>query len=82
MDIPVYANIVKGDKKLIGKLTLDARALPNDTFYSIALILKPDGLYNHTPVAATLIDDYDLSLGLSNAYAPGSEFILSLMNKR
>jgi hypothetical protein len=82
MEIPVYANILRGNKTLVGSLKLDPRALPDDTFYSICLVLKPDGPYKHTPVAATLVDDYDFSLGLSNAYGPGSEFILSLMNKR
>lgn len=81
MKIPVYRDLTKGDKTLVGVLELDPKLLPPDPFYSICLVSKKEGEFNHVVVAASLVDDYNLCIALSNQYRLGTDKMLELMGK-
>lgn len=74
MKIPVYRNLDAGDKTIVGVLELDTSKLPYDPFFSIVLVNQKTSKsgYSYSPVAASIVDDYNLALALSRQYMPGS----------
>lgn len=82
MKIPVYRDLTKGDKTLVGVLELDPKLLPPDPFYSIVLVHKKEGEFNHVPVASSLVDDYMLSVALYNQYSFGADKMLEFTKRK
>ena len=76
--IPVYRDLSKGDRTVVGFLELDPKLLPDDPYYSICLVNKRVSEYCYKPLASSIVDDYNLAVALSNQYALGSSIILKL----
>lgn len=80
--IPLYRNIPHGDTTLIGSITLDLDLLPPDPFFSIGLVSKKVAPFSGRPVAASLIDDFDLCAALNSNMTLGQELIRQLIESR
>lgn len=82
LSVPIFYDLTKGDRTIVGELRLITRKLPPSPFFSICLASKPIGQYDYVPVAASLLDDYNLSLALANQYAPGVELLQRIQSAR
>lgn len=80
--IPLYRNLPQGDSSLVGSITLDLDLLPPDPFFSIGLVSKKVAPFTGRPVAASLVDDFDLYAALNMNMAPGQEVIQHLVESR
>ncbi len=79
--INVYRDLTKGDQVVVGTLELDEKLLPPDPFYSICLVSRKTGEFQYKPVAASLVDDYNLCIALSGQYRAGTDKMLAVMGK-
>lgn len=81
LKIPVYKDLAHGNTTLVGHVELDSKHLPEDPFFSITFVQRKTGPFRATPHVATLIDDFDLYLGLALTMSKGTEFLAKLTNK-
>lgn len=79
--IPIYRDVLKGDKTIVGYLDLDLSKLPEDPTYSLVLIFSRESEFVVKPTASTLVDDYNLCIALQHRYTKGNVELLSIINK-
>lgn len=79
IQIPLYRDLPRGDQTVIGHIVLDENQLPPDPFYSIGIVSKKVAPFAGVPVAASLVDDFNMCAALNNMMLPGQLFIASLM---